>query len=589
MRRFSLVWRIAEKNRLGPAQLEELLRLVLADPARGPRAALRLSKRALAASVDPSGDGPDFPPVPPAITPKDGLLSESLVARHMVRSRAILDRLQTSTATITGAMASSGGAGTEALQLVVDRLDAAIEQGRAEAGEVECAAQHAPAQLAVALVGRPEAGCAELSRLAAATQLPVILHVEAWPEGSAHLSADTLAADLVCLAVGTDGSPPEELAPLASLVHQDKPVAVLLVHKENLQQARRRERFLAEPDRWCTAPDSVCQYFTDHLTRYCREQHMARPPLFPIHLSAALQADGESDAELADILRRGSHVDQFLAALRTWSIAERPIRRLINLLQRGTGAYCRQVDRLNGELQLMKKLRSDLHTKLRELSENVRTAHKLACTQFEQDMTQLEWNMQATVAAYAKAHHQYELRRLAGALTTLINEKGYSGQAINTILAYEGALRSAITGYIKDMAAQSALWVPPPSLPRDEAGLTVNTRLLSTVLKLMPIPIVNDLAVKLVDVITALIDDRQRKTDQAATWARNQVSGMVALWRKQGLDQLNQLREHVNRECTARLHLLSQHLGLLAQTVEDEKGRLEEEERLLCTALVQQL
>lgn len=141
-------------------------------------------------------------------------------------------------------------------------------------------------------------------------------------------------ADIVCFVVTDDSQQQSEFAFLERLKQKAKPLIILLNVKSNLDNSKRVERFLRNPDRvFKMEGDNDLLGHVNRIRRYTKESYGNDFfDIIPTQLYAAQLARRQDDSEYGEKLWAASRIQDFLNGLQMALVRNGPIRRSQTLL-----------------------------------------------------------------------------------------------------------------------------------------------------------------------------------------------------------------------------------------------------------------
>ena len=127
-------------------------------------------------------------------------------------------------------------------------------------------------------------------------------------------------SDVICLLVVDDSILDDILNFIDKIAKLNKPIAVLINHKENISHPVKFRRFIAKPTDWKTnSGESNLKGYEERIRRNAKEKGYDKlVHVYPVFLLAAQMALDDKYSENAEILWNGSNIDSFISKLETF-------------------------------------------------------------------------------------------------------------------------------------------------------------------------------------------------------------------------------------------------------------------------------
>jgi len=185
-------------------------------------------------------------------------------------------------------------------------------------------------------------------------------------------------SDVICYIVTNDSIQETEFKFLQLLKDKSKPLIILLNIKNNLRDTRRLQYFLKDPDK-LFAIDSKNSLggHIERIRRYAK-QHYANDyfDIIPVMLLAAQISREEEHEKYKDKLFKGSHIQDFLDAIRVSLVEHGKIRRSQTLLGSTVNAIEKPNQWVTQQLHTYKNLTETLNNKRETVRKDIRKAAK---------------------------------------------------------------------------------------------------------------------------------------------------------------------------------------------------------------------
>ena len=127
-------------------------------------------------------------------------------------------------------------------------------------------------------------------------------------------------SDVICLLVVDDSILDDILDFINKIAKLNKPIVILINHKENISHQVKFKRFIAKPIDWKTnSGESNLKGYEERIRRNAKEKGYDKlVHVYPVFLLAAQMALDDKYAENAEILWNGSNIDSFISKLETF-------------------------------------------------------------------------------------------------------------------------------------------------------------------------------------------------------------------------------------------------------------------------------
>ncbi|MBD5085109.1 MAG: hypothetical protein HDT33_08690 [Clostridiales bacterium] len=141
-------------------------------------------------------------------------------------------------------------------------------------------------------------------------------------------------SDIICLVVVDDSILQDVLEFMKKLAALNKPIIILLNHKENIEAEVKFQKFINHPTDWLTSTgEDNLQGHINRIRRYaCEEGFDALLSVYPVFLLPALMAQEEKYARYSKLLWDSSNIDSFIDQLKIWITVSGPLKRSQTLI-----------------------------------------------------------------------------------------------------------------------------------------------------------------------------------------------------------------------------------------------------------------
>lgn len=153
-------------------------------------------------------------------------------------------------------------------------------------------------------------------------------------------------SDIICFVVVDDSILKDILEFIKKIADLNKPIIILLNHKENIEPEVKFKHFIAHPTDWQTTQgeDRILGY-VENIYRYAKKEGFASLlSVFPVFLLPALMAGEKKYARYSKLLWDSSNIDCFIEELKKWITISGPLKRSQTLIdgaiQGFTNAAC---------------------------------------------------------------------------------------------------------------------------------------------------------------------------------------------------------------------------------------------------------
>ncbi|SCX09723.1 Tellurite resistance protein TerB [Lachnospiraceae bacterium YSD2013] len=148
-------------------------------------------------------------------------------------------------------------------------------------------------------------------------------------------------SDIICLVVADDSIQNDILEFIEKIAVLNKPVIILLNHKENITQGVKLRKFLENPKKWLddTGEDRL-EGHMNRIMRYAKEKGFDKLLyIYPVFLLAALMSGEDEYSQYRDILWENSNMDIFIDQISTSILESGRITRSQTILDETTKGF----------------------------------------------------------------------------------------------------------------------------------------------------------------------------------------------------------------------------------------------------------
>jgi len=164
---------------------------------------------------------------------------------------------------------------------------------------------------------------------------PGIGSAEAEGRTDDQIAASVLGeSDIICCVIVDDSIQQDILEFIEKIAALNKPIVILLNHKENIRPAPKFRKYIESPKDWLeTTGEANLQGHINRILRYATDKGFEHQiTVFPVFLLAALMAGEEEYSKYQETLWDSSNVEGFVHQLKKWIIEAGPIKRSQTLL-----------------------------------------------------------------------------------------------------------------------------------------------------------------------------------------------------------------------------------------------------------------
>lgn len=175
---------------------------------------------------------------------------------------------------------------------------------------------------------------------------------------AAGRSDDEIAAavldesDIICFVVVDEGIQKDILEFIQRASKRNKPIIILLNHKQNIRDSVHFKRFLQKPTDWLTTTgESNLQGYSNRIYRFAQENGFGNLiSVYPVFLLAALMAQEPEYTKYSKLLWESSNLEPFIEKLKSWITLSGPLKRSQTLLDGTIQDFSHTEERIQQEL-----------------------------------------------------------------------------------------------------------------------------------------------------------------------------------------------------------------------------------------------
>ena len=175
---------------------------------------------------------------------------------------------------------------------------------------------------------------------------------------AAGRSDDEIAAavldesDIICFVVVDEGIQKDILEFIQRASKRNKPIIILLNHKQNIRDSVHFKRFLQKPTDWLTTTgEANLQGYSNRIYRFAQENGFGNLiSVYPVFLLAALMAQEPEYTKYSKLLWESSNLEPFIEKLKSWITFSGPLKRSQTLLDGTIQDFSHTEEKLQREL-----------------------------------------------------------------------------------------------------------------------------------------------------------------------------------------------------------------------------------------------
>ena len=189
-------------------------------------------------------------------------------------------------------------------------------------------------------------------------------------------------SDIICFVVVDDSILRDVLEFIEKIAKLNKPIIILLNHKENIRPEVKYKRFLSNPREWIdTEGESNLAGHINRIQKYADENNFGNlVKVYPVFLLPALMAADDEYSNDRDLLWESSNIGLFIDQLTNWIITCGTIKRSQTILDEAIQVLGRSIKSISGAEILLatqkEKLNKDKDDKIASLKKTEREVYK---------------------------------------------------------------------------------------------------------------------------------------------------------------------------------------------------------------------
>ena len=174
--------------------------------------------------------------------------------------------------------------------------------------------------------------------------------------------------DIICFVMVDDTTRNDSIDFLKKIAKRNKPIIILLNHKENIENPAKFKIFLKDSKHWLTSTgEDNLKGYIDRLYELAKKEGFDQLlSVYPVFLLAALMAQDPRYAEYSNILWESSNMEIFVNKLKQWIVMLGPIKRSQTLLDGTVQNFALAERKLQESLLPIEKNLQDIQKKRSE-------------------------------------------------------------------------------------------------------------------------------------------------------------------------------------------------------------------------------
>lgn len=216
-------------------------------------------------------------------------------------------------------------------------------------------------------------------------------------------------SDIICFIVVDDSILRDVLEFIEKIAELNKPIIILLNHKENIRPEVKYNRFLANPREWIeTDGEANLNGHINRILEYAENHGFASLiKVYPVFLLPALMSSEESYAENSHLLWESSNVESFIEQLKNWITVCGTIKRSQTILDEAIQVLTRSAHSIEDAQALLIEQKEKLKRQREEKLTSLEKTEKEVCSHIE-DLLKEKFDELATQEAMIFAEEEYD-------------------------------------------------------------------------------------------------------------------------------------------------------------------------------------
>ena len=172
-------------------------------------------------------------------------------------------------------------------------------------------------------------------------------------------------SDIICFLVVDDSIQQDILDFIEKISKLNKPIIILLNHKENIRPDVKFKQFLKKPTEWLkTKGEARLQGHIDRIQKYADSKGFGNLiKVFPVFLLAALMSKEEKYSEYKTILWNSSNIDDFINQLKAWISISGTIKRSQTMIDEAVMSFSNSLSNIEEADKILIELNQNLESK----------------------------------------------------------------------------------------------------------------------------------------------------------------------------------------------------------------------------------
>ena len=148
-------------------------------------------------------------------------------------------------------------------------------------------------------------------------------------------------SDIICFVIADDSILKDILEFIERIAELNKPIVILLNHKDNIRPDVKYRRFVADPNKWLsTENETSLTGHVDRIQKYADSKGFGSLiHVYPVFLLAALMSTEDKYADDSDLLWNSSNIESFISSLKVWITQYGTVKRSQTLIDEAVHTF----------------------------------------------------------------------------------------------------------------------------------------------------------------------------------------------------------------------------------------------------------
>lgn len=155
-------------------------------------------------------------------------------------------------------------------------------------------------------------------------------------------------SDIICFVIADDAISRDILEFIERIASLNKPIAIVLNHKDNIRPSVKYKRFLANPLDWLdTEKETSLTGHIERIQEYANSKGFGSLiQIYPVFLLAAIMSSENQYANDTDVLWNSSNIDAFITSLKSWITQYGTVKRSQTLIDEAIHTFNASKDKI---------------------------------------------------------------------------------------------------------------------------------------------------------------------------------------------------------------------------------------------------